>query len=66
MEGIILLYAIQGRAKQLYNTGYKNIQQVAFADPNDLARNIVNMPYRVARDVVAAAKVQCVHLILLF
>ena len=49
---------MQGRARQLYKAGYKNIRQVAFATPEELVKAVEHMPKKVARELVAAAKVQ--------
>ncbi|KAJ8984879.1 hypothetical protein NQ317_002719 [Molorchus minor] len=46
----------QSRAKQLYNAGYKTLQSVAKANPNDLVENIEFMSRRVANQLIAAAK----------
>lgn len=47
-----------GRAKQLFNAGYKKIEDIARAKPKDLVSNIEHMNYRLAHQLVSAAKVQ--------
>ncbi|CAH0552619.1 unnamed protein product [Brassicogethes aeneus] len=46
----------QGRAKQLYNAGYKNLQSVAKANVNDLMESIEFMSRTVANQLISAAK----------
>ncbi|XP_031628246.1 helicase POLQ-like [Contarinia nasturtii] len=46
-----------GRAKQLYNAGYKKIEDVARAKPKELVDNIEHMTNRLANQLVSAAKV---------
>lgn len=48
---------LQGRAKQLYNAGYKKIEDVARAKPKELVTNIEHMNFRLASQLVSAAKV---------
>lgn len=47
----------QGRAKQLYNAGYKKIEDVARAKPKEMVANIEHMNFRLAHQLVSAAKV---------
>lgn len=47
----------KGRAKQLYNAGYKKIEDIARAKPKDLVSNIEHMNNRLAHQLVSAAKV---------
>lgn len=47
-----------GRAKQLYNAGYKTLQSIATASSRDLVNSIDHMNYRVAKQLIAAAKVR--------
>uniref|UniRef100_A0A1Y1LMT2 Helicase POLQ-like n=1 Tax=Photinus pyralis TaxID=7054 RepID=A0A1Y1LMT2_PHOPY len=46
----------QGRAKQLYNAGFKTLQSIAKADPESLVNSIEFMSYKVANELIAAAK----------
>ncbi|KAK3095782.1 hypothetical protein FSP39_019010 [Pinctada imbricata] len=46
-----------GRAKQLYCTGFRSLSLVASADPDDIVRAIKQIPRKVARQIVASAKV---------
>ncbi|XP_049765086.1 helicase POLQ-like isoform X1 [Schistocerca cancellata] len=46
----------RGRAKQLYNAGFKTITDVANADPKQLVRMVDHLPTRVAKQIVSAAK----------
>ncbi|XP_063708458.1 helicase POLQ-like [Culicoides brevitarsis] len=45
-----------GRAKQMFNAGYKTIEHVASAVPNELVQNIEHMSFKLAKQLVAAAK----------
>lgn len=47
----------QGRAKQLYNAGYKKIEDIARVKPKELVATIEHMNYRLAHQLVSAAKV---------
>lgn len=51
------IYPLKGRAKQLYNAGYKKIEDVARAKPTELVNNIEHMTHRLANQLVSAAKV---------
>ncbi|RZC43124.1 helicase POLQ-like [Asbolus verrucosus] len=46
----------QSRAKQLYKAGYKTLQSIAKADVETLVESIEFMPQRVAKQLIAAAK----------
>ncbi|KAK5650132.1 hypothetical protein RI129_001161 [Pyrocoelia pectoralis] len=46
----------QGRAKQLFNAGFTTLQSIAKADPNNLVQSIEFMSYKVANELIAAAK----------
>lgn len=46
-----------GRAKQLFNAGYKNLSIVANADPENIIKSIKQIPRRVATQIVASAKI---------
>lgn len=48
---------VQGRARQLYNAGYRSVRDVASAEPTRLIREVDHMPKKVAFQIVAAAKV---------
>ncbi|KAK3910562.1 Helicase POLQ-like [Frankliniella fusca] len=45
-----------GRARQLYNAGYRNLRDVASAEPIRLVRELDHMPKKAAYQIVAAAK----------
>ncbi|XP_034251162.1 helicase POLQ-like isoform X2 [Thrips palmi] len=45
-----------GRARQLYNAGYRSVRDVAAAEPTRLIREVDHMPRKVAYQIVAAAK----------
>lgn len=45
-----------GRARQLYSAGFHSTAQVAAADPETLVRSIKQIPRKVARQIVASAK----------
>ncbi|XP_059613887.1 helicase POLQ-like [Phlebotomus argentipes] len=45
------------RAKQLYAAGYKTLELIAQAKPQDLVQNIYHMSYKAAREIVSAATV---------
>ncbi|KAJ8260914.1 hypothetical protein COCON_G00166370 [Conger conger] len=47
---------LEGRAKQLYNCGYKTLAHVANADPNVLVQTMQNLSTRQANQIVASAK----------
>lgn len=46
----------QSRAKQLYLAGFKNLQSIARADPNELVQKIEFMSRMLANQLIAAAK----------
>ncbi|XP_062572768.1 helicase POLQ-like [Saccostrea cucullata] len=46
-----------GRAKQLYNAGFQSVALVAAADPEILVKSIQQIPRKVAKQIVASAKV---------
>lgn len=46
-----------GRASQLYKAGFTNLQIIAKAKCQDLVESIEFMPHRVAKQLIAAAKV---------
>lgn len=48
---------LQGRARQLYNAGFKNLQQVAHTDATTLIDAIEHMTKKVANAIITAAKV---------
>ena len=50
--------SFQGRSRQLYNAGFRTLQQVAYADPETLVYSIEHMPRKAARQIVAAAQVR--------
>jgi hypothetical protein len=47
----------QGRAKQLYNAGYKSLVHLANANPEVLIRTIDHLSRRQAKQIVSSAKV---------
>ncbi|XP_066241562.1 helicase POLQ-like [Saccopteryx leptura] len=47
---------LEGRAKQLYNAGYKSLVHLANADPEVLIRTIEHLSRRQAKQIVASAK----------
>uniref|UniRef100_A0A5F9DDR3 Helicase POLQ-like n=1 Tax=Oryctolagus cuniculus TaxID=9986 RepID=A0A5F9DDR3_RABIT len=47
----------EGRAKQLYNAGYKSLTHLANADPEVLIRTIDHLSRRQAKQIVSSAKV---------
>lgn len=52
-----LLSFFKGRAKQLYNAGYRKIEDIARAKPQTLVSDIEHMSKRLANQLVSAAKV---------
>nr|XP_054763892.1 helicase POLQ-like [Lytechinus pictus] len=46
----------QGRAKQLVQAGYKTLHHLAHADHKDLISKIDHLPVKIAKQIVAAAK----------
>ncbi|XP_068082921.1 helicase POLQ-like [Anabrus simplex] len=46
----------RGRAKQLYNAGYKTLKDIANADAQSLVKDVDHMPKKVANQIIAAAK----------
>lgn len=46
-----------GRAKQLFNAGYKTLEHLATVVPDELVRNIDHMSFKVAKQLISAAKV---------
>ncbi|XP_036083668.1 helicase POLQ-like isoform X2 [Rousettus aegyptiacus] len=47
---------LEGRAKQLYNAGYKSLAHLANADPEVLIRTIDHLSRRQAKQIVSSAK----------
>ncbi|KAI0207280.1 hypothetical protein LSAT2_008088 [Lamellibrachia satsuma] len=47
---------VKGRARQLYKAGYKNLQQVAFAESSALVRAIEFFSHKAAKQIIASAK----------
>ncbi|KAG8303434.1 helicase POLQ-like [Homalodisca vitripennis] len=45
-----------GRAKQLYNAGFKTLNILAKTDPKTLVQAVDHMPQRIAHQIIAAAK----------
>ncbi|XP_006825666.1 helicase POLQ-like [Saccoglossus kowalevskii] len=48
----------QGRARQLLKAGYKTLNHLAYTSPDELVKKIENMPSKLARQIVAAAKME--------
>lgn len=46
-----------GRARQLFNAGYRTLQSIASANPEDLEEKIRNMPKKTIKQIIAAANV---------
>ncbi|XP_044259159.1 helicase POLQ-like [Tribolium madens] len=46
----------QSRARQLYNAGFKSIRSIAAANADNLVESIEYLPRRVAKQLIAAAK----------
>ncbi|KAK0159433.1 hypothetical protein PV328_010310 [Microctonus aethiopoides] len=44
-----------GRAKQLYNAGFKTLQSIALANPQDLTQKIAHVSQKMANEMIAAA-----------
>lgn len=47
----------QGRARQLYNAGYKSLMHLANANPEVLIRTVDHLSRRQAKQIVSSAKV---------
>ncbi|XP_004872391.1 helicase POLQ-like isoform X1 [Heterocephalus glaber] len=47
---------LEGRAKQLYSTGYRSLMHLANADPDVLIKTIDHLSRRQARQIVSSAK----------
>lgn len=56
----------QGRAKQLYNAGYKSLVHLANADPEVLIKTIDHLSRRQAKQIVSSAKVNKQSIFLTF
>ncbi|XP_064631706.1 helicase POLQ-like [Lineus longissimus] len=46
----------QARAKQLHQAGYATVTQLAHADPEKLIKEVEQMPRKVAKSIIASAK----------
>lgn len=46
-----------GRAKQLFNAGYKTLEHLASAVPEELVKNIEHISFKLAKQLISAAKV---------
>lgn len=51
----------QGRARQLYSNGYRTLEDVAKSTVGDLVEKIEHLNYRVAKQLISAAKVSSVR-----
>ncbi|XP_075221945.1 mutagen-sensitive 301 [Lycorma delicatula] len=49
-----------GRARQLYNAGFKTVSIIANAEPQSLVKAIDHLPRKVAHQIIAAAKLKIV------
>lgn len=49
---------LQGRATQLFKAGYKTLNDVAKANKKELYNAIDHLPLKVAREMIASAKVR--------
>jgi len=54
---MIFINTFQGRARQLYNAGYKSLTHLANANPEVLIRTIDHLSRRQAKQIVSSAKV---------
>lgn len=50
-------FILQGRATQLFKAGYKTLNDVAKANKKELCSVIDHLPLKVAREMIASAKV---------
>lgn len=48
---------LQGRATQLFKAGYKTLNDVAKSNKKELCNSIDHLPLKVAREMIASAKV---------
>ncbi|GAB6033238.1 hypothetical protein CHUAL_012841 [Chamberlinius hualienensis] len=48
----------RARASLLYKAGYKDIQAVAKAQPDEMVKAVIHLPLKVARNIIKAAKNQ--------
>lgn len=53
---------LQGRARQLYKAGYRNLQSIAKADAREVKEKIPYLSNKIVMQIIAAAKVSC-HII---
>lgn len=56
-QWVINARVFQGRARQLYRAGYKNLQQVAFAESSALVKAVEFLSHKAAKQIIASAKV---------
>lgn len=62
LEPLIELPGVKvGRARQLFNAGYKTLQATALADAKEMCEKIENMPMRIATQIIAASKLLLVE-----
>ena len=57
MQRLMFLH-LQGRAKLMFNAGFRTLSAVASADPELLVRSVEHLPRKVAKQIVASAKVR--------
>ena len=63
---MIFINTLQGRARQLYNAGYKSLTHLANANPEVLIRTIDHLSRRQAKQIVSSAKVSKQGIFLIF
>ncbi|XP_039964616.1 helicase POLQ-like [Bactrocera tryoni] len=58
LEPLLDLPAVKiNRAKQLYNAGFKTVEDIAKCKPIDLVRSVEHMPMKIAKEIISAAKI---------
>ncbi|XP_011195751.1 helicase POLQ-like isoform X2 [Zeugodacus cucurbitae] len=58
LEPLLDLPAVKiNRAKQLYNAGYKTVEDIAKCKPIDFVRSVEHMPMKIAKEIISAAKI---------
>lgn len=50
---------LQGRARQLYKAGYRNLQSIAKADVREIKEKIPYLSNKMVMQIITAAKVSC-------
>lgn len=59
-------FRAQGRARQLYSNGFRTLEDVAKSSIGNLVEKIEHLNYRVARQLISAAKVSILFVLLLY